>query len=142
MEGFEAEGGCDMNKVKVNSEVLYCPIYGVSILVIWGCTFKKFEQYCRQEIGMDDFNINGSDEWVGGVWQYSDADSGLCLMLWMKKTNDLSTLVHELAHLVIPIFESRCIPITPANEETFAYYQQFLFNEITGFMKKKGAAKK
>lgn len=54
-------------------------------------------------------------------------------IVWLKKY-ETACLVHELSHLVMAIFDDKGVPkgvpIRNENTETFAYYQEFWFNEI------------
>lgn len=58
-------------------------------------------------------------------------DSGnYCIVVWMRKF-EAACLVHELTHLTMMVFEDKGVPVRNENTETFAYYTEFWFNEIT-----------
>jgi hypothetical protein len=49
--------------------------------------------------------------------------------IWVRQRK-LATLIHELTHLVMNTFEERQVPIGYENDEAFAYYLEFWFNEV------------
>lgn len=53
-----------------------------------------------------------------------------CTMLWLKEWN-LATLVHEITHLVMMCFDQCLVPISRENTETFAFYTEYWFTEMT-----------
>lgn len=53
-----------------------------------------------------------------------------CTAVWLEEWST-ATLVHELAHLVMFEFRRCNIPISLDNTETFAFYLEFWFSEIT-----------
>ena len=53
-----------------------------------------------------------------------------CYIVWLNKF-ETACLIHELAHLVMYIFDDHGIPICIENTETFSYYQEFWFNEMS-----------
>jgi hypothetical protein len=55
--------------------------------------------------------------------------------IWLKKF-DLDTLVHEIAHLVMYIFDDLLIPISIDNTETFAHYTEHWYRELRQIRKK------
>lgn len=82
-----------------------------------GTTYKHTDElhdgagYC---IGLNSTNTtNGND----------------CCVIWLKRFES-ACLVHELSHLVMMVFDAKGVPIAQDNTESFAYYQEFWFNEI------------
>lgn len=56
------------------------------------------------------------------------------LVLWMKKF-DRDTLVHEIVHLVMYVFDDLGIPISLENTESFAHYTEHWYREIQQLIK-------
>lgn len=50
-------------------------------------------------------------------------------VIWLKDTSD-KTLVHEIAHLVMMIFDDLLIPISRENTEAFAHYTEYWYTII------------
>lgn len=50
------------------------------------------------------------------------------LVVWLHRRDDLSTLVHELAHVCFYILETRGVTISHQEDEPFAYLLQFFMN--------------
>lgn len=51
------------------------------------------------------------------------------LVLWLRKF-DRDTLVHEIAHLVMYVFDDLGIPISLENTEAFAHYTEYWYREL------------
>lgn len=56
------------------------------------------------------------------------------LVLWLRKF-DRDTLVHEIAHLVMYIFDDLGIPISLENTEAFAHYTEYWHRELQQLIK-------
>lgn len=56
-------------------------------------------------------------------------------IIWMPKW-DSGTLVHEISHLVMQIFDDSLIPISKDNTEAFAFYSEFWWNSFNRTYKK------
>lgn len=50
-------------------------------------------------------------------------------VVWLRKF-DLPTLVHEVSHLTMMLFEQVGVPISRENTEAFSFYNEFWFTEI------------
>lgn len=50
-------------------------------------------------------------------------------IIWLRKYHT-PTLVHEITHFVMDVFEHLGIPISHENTETFAHYTEYWFTEI------------
>lgn len=51
-------------------------------------------------------------------------------IVWLKEW-ELATLVHEITHLVMMLFDQVLVPISRDNTESFAFYAEYWFTEIT-----------
>lgn len=50
-------------------------------------------------------------------------------VIWLQDTSD-KTLVHEITHLVMMIFNDLLIPISLENTEAFAHYTEYWYTTI------------
>ena len=50
-------------------------------------------------------------------------------VVWLKEYNT-ATLVHEIAHLVMMLFDQVGVPISRDNTEAFSFYSEYWYNEI------------
>jgi hypothetical protein len=71
------------------------------------------------------------------LWEIKVSDSNWkCIMYeWdfliiMKNFKDDRIFTHELIHIVFDLFNERWIPVNNDNQETFAYYYSYLFNNF------------
>lgn len=55
-------------------------------------------------------------------------------ILWLEKYHQ-PTLIHEISHLVMMIFDSIGVEISLSNTEAFAFYSEYWFNEFTNARK-------
>lgn len=92
-----------------------------SYLVKEKLEFMVPEKYDKNSLGHDGFHflIPELTECYIFVNSYND---------FKKEHLNLRSLVHELSHTVIAIFELRDIPINSKNSEVFCYYFDFLFD--------------
>jgi hypothetical protein len=58
-----------------------------------------------------------------------------CFIVWMPEY-ETATLVHELSHLVIFVFDQLDIPLSLDNTEGYAFYLEYWWNEITRVRKR------
>lgn len=73
----------------------------------------------------------------GLIDRYSDYP-GYCVffakpvppVMYLQSVKNLADVVHECSHMAIEICESRGIPITKGNDETFAYIMGYLIEQI------------
>jgi len=86
--------------------------------------------------------MDGIEDWINGAQGFHiqmDADNNdngnRCHVIWMPKL-DLGTLVHELGHMVMSIFETIGVIYGYNDQEVFTFYQEYWFNEITQTIKK------
>ena len=56
-------------------------------------------------------------------------------IIWLKNSRDTDHIVHETQHMTHIVLDDRGINWNKENEELFAYYQGFLFREITNKLK-------
>jgi hypothetical protein len=57
-------------------------------------------------------------------------------VIWLRRKKDVGHLVHEIVHITQHVLEPRGIYLKEC-DETYAYYQEFLFNECMKAMKDK-----
>lgn len=50
-------------------------------------------------------------------------------VVWLKEY-ETSTLIHEISHLVMILFDQVSVPISRDNTETFAFYAEFWFTQF------------
>ncbi len=84
--------------------------------------YKKYIEGADKEFYNWEWQLN--DKWG---WYFIEHEWQWIIIL---RTNSLSTLSHELVHLVMHVFDNRAIPINIHNDEIFAYYYQYYFNIV------------
>jgi hypothetical protein len=80
-----------------------------------------------------EYNIELTEDWSdckGVRFREVATDGHIYYGIWLKKTKDYGTFVHELLHLVYAIFTDREIKVTVGNQETVAYYMAYWFEKI------------
>jgi hypothetical protein len=93
------------------------------------------------------YNVHIEEDWSdckGLRFKEASKDGHIYYGIWLRGKADLTTLVHELLHLVYAIFIDREIKVNAANQETVAYYLAYWFDKIKPIMtsRKKNKSKK
>lgn len=58
-----------------------------------------------------------------------------CYVVWLQEY-ETASLVHEIAHLVMHIFDDQGVKLSMDNTEGFAFYSEYWFNELTRVRKR------
>lgn len=107
------------------------PIFKAYVKVFFKPKRKHIEKWLKKLNLDEDIDIDEMfPERCGGycTWIDTNLDRINVITLYSK---DLSLLVHETNHAVIGILESRGMEQDESTMETYAYYQEYLFREIS-----------
>lgn len=55
-------------------------------------------------------------------------------VIWREQMTDKGTMVHEINHAAIALFEDVGIPINRANDESFTHYTDWLADECPAYL--------
>jgi len=105
------------------------PVYKTEPLFVGDCTHAELAGYLRRRFHVE---IETSEDCEGTVLTFQQSP---WRVLWVRRTTELPTLLHELFHLVTAICQERQIPIVahlPNGEngdEAAAYLFEFFARE-------------
>lgn len=78
---------------------------------------------------------------LGLVKIFEEKDSyrirGKVLFMWIKNHKDFYTLMHEVTHLCIKIFDLSNMSVEDTTSEAFAFYHEYWFKKLWIIMSKK-----
>lgn len=104
---------------------IYEKTFGTNIYYSGVKTFKEFKkQFQKQFPGFEIKNYE-----MGTFINIEQLNGNQYGILWCKNDN-LFVLIHEAAHAAFWLMDSKGILISKENEETFAYIQEFIVQEI------------
>ena len=103
-----------------------------NIFVSYGISYKKFVEL--QETYIIEVPLE-EKEFGDGCCLLATHKSGQELLWIWTKRKSVATLAHECIHAIFKLFDSRGIPITYENQETFAYFVRYLIQEVLDFEK-------
>lgn len=88
----------------------------------------------RNQLEADGFNDMDFIKMAKGMCIEMNPDNNTagqyCNIIWMP-VFETATLIHELTHMVMMQFDQVGIPISRNNTESFAFYTEYWFNEIS-----------
>ena len=96
----------------VKADWYYCDLYGENIYFYIGCPSKKFKKACIKR-----YNYRPDGTPNGRCLRLNNGSQ----VIWIKKANDMPSLVHEICHAASNILESRGIDIRDSNCEAYCY---------------------
>ena len=105
----------------------YLPIFGMNINICF--TQEDFKYLCEK---YQDYEYTITS-WANGYTLMNSENGEVVIGIF---NNSLSTVVHEITHLVLFLLELRHINPNESNGETMAYIQAWLFDEIVKRMDK------
>jgi hypothetical protein len=101
------------------------PVYNFKINLIYQCSYKDFvyqvNQYCKYD--PQDVNQDIRGEFVAD----READY---YFLFLRDTNDIICLAHELIHLVHLMLTVKGVPVNEHNTEVQAYHHTWWMENI------------
>jgi len=110
----------------------YDKVYRRWIVIFIGSKFEFKKEMSEIKFnGLDE--IDDTSQGIHIRLDETNNDSGQrCHVIWLPRM-ELGTLVHELGHLVLSIFDTCGVNF---DQETFCFYQEFWFNEIRDVIKR------
>lgn len=127
-----------MAKQKKIIKIIPDEVYRHDLLFVAGCSLEEANKSLKK------YNINPyvpAEEPKGLMWAISEKESsniiGTALFLWVKDRKDFYTLLHEVSHLCVKVFDLSNMEINPHTTEAFAFYHEFWFRKLWRLMNKK-----
>lgn len=85
-----------------------------------------------EELKISDFKEDC--DWIKGakgacIELNAENSSQNSTIVWLKEY-ETSTLIHEIAHLVMMLFDQVGVPISRDNTESFSFYSEYWFTQI------------
>jgi hypothetical protein len=118
-------------------EEITCPVYNETILFYGGCTHKQLRAHLKKSY---DIGHIDSDSRPGDIGMLHTGDDHY--IVWCREVKDVPTLIHELYHLCVKIFDIKGIPLTAENDEAMAYYLSFWVGKILPLLEQEEPKKK
>lgn len=116
-----------MGRKKVKTILIDDPVFSSSILVQRGGTAQSLSDRYAKEIGVEPMILRES---IGrkGITLYYDGHKNAAI--WLADDAGLGTVSHEAAHATFWILGFSGFKLSDESEEAYAYYLQFIVNEI------------
>jgi hypothetical protein len=115
-----------MQKLKIKD-----PIYNCDITLISGCKQDEFYRYIEKK-----YNYTFSDKSfsIGEHLEVIKPKTWIKHYLWIQDIKftikDYGVINHEVFHCAKGCFDEIGLEIIEATEEAFAYYQEYIFEEV------------
>jgi len=107
------------------------PLYDRDITLVYECEHEAFLQYVEKKhkhLKLDRYftyaehiSVSSDDSWVRHY-------------IWIKRNDfyikDYGIIIHEVFHCVRDCFDEIGLGITESTNEAFAYYQEYIFEQI------------
>lgn len=113
-------------------------VYRHDLLFVSGCSLKEANRELKK------YKINPfapEEEPKGVMWAISGKDSprveGVALFMWIKDRRDFYTLLHEVSHLCIKVFDLSNMDVNLHTTEAFSFYHEFWFKKLWRLMSKR-----
>ena len=117
-------------------EQIECPLYNESVLFYADCTARQLMAHLKKKYDIVDEDIDLTPgDW--GLLHSTDAH----YILWCRNTKDVPTLVHELYHLCVAIFDTKGVPVNVDNDEAMAYYLAYWLSKLLPIIDKETKVK-
>jgi hypothetical protein len=101
------------------------PIYKFKINLLYGGTYDSFLDTVEDGTGIKSERPNGRT--LGCFWSAPKRD---LYFLWLPRRFKVSTLGHEIIHLLYAMFNIVGVPTHIDNQETFSYHWEWWFDKI------------
>lgn len=105
------------------------PVFQAEFVVQKGGSLESFIDWYKRKIKISAEFVAGSNPHVKGKF-FCHTGSGHGGAIWLHDKASLGIITHECFHAAFNLLKARGLEIDYSSEETFAYYQQFLVNEI------------
>ena len=115
------------------------PVYTTEIYLLLGDR-QKYGKWCKRMFNDDDVNKLFIAE-AFGAGNGQRKMFGVWFEEWKFKQMYLTTLVHETMHLTHRIFDYVGIRADATNSEPWAYFQEYLFQEMLNRLERWARAK-
>lgn len=119
---------------------IFEPVYRFDLLFVAGCSFDTAKIELGKS-GIKNLPLEMGNN-TGCMINFCEQDfpeqvKGVVYFIWVKSLRDYYTLVHEIAHLIIKVFEEKGLAINSQTTEAFAFYQEFWTQKLWKLMSKK-----
>lgn len=110
-------------------------VFKTDVLIIANCTLRECDTYLKS---IKNKYLAYDPNYTNVLGRMIRTNNDVYRIIWIGKLDkkNITTLVHELFHLVIRICEDKGVPIIPnvqngmCGDETAAYLYEFYFREI------------
>lgn len=112
----------------------YCDVYCCNIAFVLDCSSKECQEKFQRVFGktIDDNEMSGD----GCATILYDKFNEPVFVIWVERTKQIGTLIHELIHLALQILNSRGV-VLDESAEPLTYYVEFLYNKANKLLKSK-----
>lgn len=105
------------------------PVFQAEFVVQKGGSLEGFMKWYAKKLKVNDSVLLQSNPYVKGKF-FCHTGSGHAGAIWINDKAGLGIITHECFHAVFNLLKVRGLEVDYSSEEVFAYYQQFLVNEI------------
>lgn len=106
---------------------IYEPVYGVEYLVQVGGTEQEAVNAYAKLLGVEPWSVTENPARRGMFFCREPAPQG---GIWLHESAWAGVVAHECFHAVAYTMERLKVPLNEGTEEVFAYYLQWMLNEI------------
>lgn len=124
------------------TKTYFCPIYGAEVYLTVGDRKKMDKWADKKGLFVSEKPIVSDGFCRAYEQRMKDGKLYTFYHVHLDFFGEISTLIHELVHLVRNIFVDYGIPFNHKNDETIAYYQGYWFERMLPDVKLKAVAKK
>jgi len=104
-------------------------LYGARLVFCSGMSIEECQKKANRAFKIQEYLwVEKTD--AASFYVCTTKDDMNIYVIWVKKSREIGTIIHEITHLVEEVFKDRGIPITYANSEAMAYYMQFFAEKI------------
>ena len=94
-----------------------CPIFRDEIF-LFTADIEKLNKFCPE--------IEIATNQNGAFYEIRNKSTDVTgLLVWVDKSDNYNTMVHECLHLVRAVFKNHGVPFNSKNDEIIAYYQNY-----------------
>ncbi len=107
-------------------------ITGANVWFYCGCGVFDIRDSIRHRYGVD---LDLTDDSPDGSCFSFQYDERVIYVVHVKQKRDVTTLAHEVIHLIFEMFKQSQIPLAFDNQELFAMYHSYFMSEMKGYLR-------
>lgn len=113
--------------MRAKTTIIHEPLFNVDILVQRGGYVNECLKKYAKKLGREAWELEESKGRMGHFASVTNHKSGC---IWLHEKAGLGTVAHEAFHATCEILKRSGVKLNSHTEETYAYYLQFLINQI------------